>query len=164
MRKSPLLLLMLAFCVPAMAQKAGELERNKQVARSFFEEVLDQGHLEKYAESHTKDFVAHASDHDATLEEDMGMANEERKAFPDLRMKVNEILAERDLVVVYWTASGTNTGAGMGYPATGKTMKVSGMTLFRFKAGKISEEWNAWCMLSVLRQLGLYPAPTDKPN
>ena len=29
------------------------------------------------------------------------------------------------------------------------------MTLFRFKGGKISEEWNAWSMLSVLKQLGL---------
>jgi steroid delta-isomerase-like uncharacterized protein len=159
MRKSSFLLLLLVFCMPAMAQKAGDQERNKQMARRFFEEVLDQGHLEKYAESHAKDFVAHGGDHDATLEEDMAAAKEERKALPDMRIKVNEILAERDLVAVYWTASGTNTQAGMGFPATGKTVKINGMTLFRFKAGKISEEWSAWNMLSVLQQLGLYSAP-----
>ena len=156
MRKRLLLLLGLVICTPALAQQTGEQEKNKQVARSFFEEVLNQGHLEKYAESHSKDFVAHAGDREATLEEDMGMAREERKAFPDMKMSANHIVAEGDLVVVHWTVSGTNTQAGMGFPATGKSMKTSGMTLFRFKDGKIVEEWNAWNMLSILRQLGLY--------
>ena len=157
MHKGLLLLLGLVICTPALAQQTGEQEKNKQVARSFFEEVLNQGHLEKYAESHSKDFVAHAGDREATLEEDMGMAREERKAFPDMKMSANHIVAEGDLVVVHWTVSGTNTQPGMGFPATGKSMKTSGMTLFRFKDGKIVEEWNAWCMLSVMRQLGLLP-------
>ena len=159
MRKHPISLLLFAMCLPAMAQQTGEQERNKQTARSFFEDVLDQGRLDRYAESHTSDFVAHVGDREASLDEDIAAAKEERKAFPDMRMTVNQILAERDLVAVHWTVSGTNTQAGMGFPATGKTMKTSGMTLFRFKAGKISEEWNAWCMLSVMQQLGLYPPP-----
>jgi predicted ester cyclase len=44
-----------------------------------------------------------------TLEEDIAAAREERKAIPDLHFKINEIIGERDLVLVYWTASGTNT-------------------------------------------------------
>jgi steroid delta-isomerase-like uncharacterized protein len=158
MRKLSLVLLVFAIGMPAMAQQAREQERNKQTVRSFFD-VLDQGHLDKYAESHAKDFVAHGRDHDGTLEEDMAAAQEERKALPDMRMRVNQILAERDLVGVHWTASGTNTQAGMGFPATGKTIKIDGMTLFRFRDGKICEEWSAWDMLSVLRQAGLYSPP-----
>ncbi len=158
MRKGSFLLLLLIFCTPALAQQAGERESNKQAARSFFEVVLNQGHLEKYVESHSKDFVAHMGDREATLEEDLAAAKEERKAFPDMKMSVNHIVAEGDLVVVHWTVSGTNTQAGMGFPATGKTMKTSGMTLFRFKEGTICEEWNAWSILSVMRQLGLLPA------
>jgi steroid delta-isomerase-like uncharacterized protein len=157
MRKGSYVSLLFVICVAAMAQQTGEQERNKQIARGFFEEVLDQGHLDRYAQSHSQDFVAHGGDRDATLEEDMAEAKDERKAFPDGRMRVNQIIAERDLVVVHWTASGTNTQAGMGFPATGKTIKVSGMTLFRFKGGKICEEWNAWDELSFLRQLGLAP-------
>jgi len=157
MRKGLWLLVALVICTPALAQQSREQERNKQVARNFFEEVLNQGHLDKYAESHSKDFVAHGGDRDFTLEEDMGIAREERKALPDMKMSVDHIVAEEDLVVVHWTVSGTNTQAGMGFPATGKSMKTSGMTLFRFKDGKIVEEWNAWNMLSILRQLGLYP-------
>jgi steroid delta-isomerase-like uncharacterized protein len=160
MRKSLILLLLFAICVPAKAQQTRVQERNKEVARRFFEEVLDQGHLDKYAESHAKDFVGHGTNHQYTLEEDMAAASEERKALPDMQIKVNQILAEHDLVAVYWTASGTNTQAGMGFPATGKKIKIDGMTIFRFKEGKIREEWSVWDMLSALRQAGLLP-PTQ---
>jgi steroid delta-isomerase-like uncharacterized protein len=160
MRKSPFLVLfLLVICVPAKAQQTREQERNKGMARSFFEEVLDKGRFDRYAESHAKDFVAHGRDHNATLEEDIAAAKEERQALPDMRVRVNQILAERDLVAVYWTASGTNTQAGMGFPATGKKIKISGMTLFRFKAGLICEEWSVWDMLSALQQAGLFPPP-----
>jgi len=159
MRKSSLLLMLFVICVPAKAQQTRVQERNKEVARSFFEEVIGQGRLDKYAESHAKDFVAHGENRDGTLEEDMAAAKEERKALPDMKVEVNQILAERDLVAVYWTVSGTNTQAGMGFPATGKKIKVNGMTIFRFKAGKICEEWGVWDMLSAMRQAGLLPPP-----
>jgi steroid delta-isomerase-like uncharacterized protein len=159
MRKRWFLLLLLVTCVPLIAQQAAEQERNKQISRSFFEEVLDQGRFDKYAESHATDFVAHGGDHDATLEEDIAAAKEERKALPDMTVRVNQIIAERDLVAVSWTAAGTNTHAGMGFPATGKKIKIDGMTFFRFKAGKICEEWSAWDMLSVMRQAGLSSSP-----
>jgi steroid delta-isomerase-like uncharacterized protein len=157
MRQAILCVLLSALFLSAAAQKPTEQEANKAVARSFFEQVLDQGHLEKYSESHAPDFVAHGGAHDATLEEDMADAREERKAAPDLHFKINEIIAERDLVLVYWTASGTNTHEGMGLPATGKSFTEPGMTLFRFKAGKIIEEWNVFDWGSLMRQLGLLP-------
>jgi steroid delta-isomerase-like uncharacterized protein len=156
---SKLLLTLLVICVPAKAQQTRVQERNKEVARSFFEEVLGQGHLDKYAESHANDFVAHGENHEYTLVEDMAAAKEERKALPDMKVKVNQILAEQDLVAVYWTSSGTNTQVGMGFPATGKKIKIDGMTIFRFKAWKICEEWSVWDMLSVMRQAGLLPPP-----
>jgi len=158
MRKGPMLLLLFAISLLSLAQPATEQERNKQVARNFFEQVLGQGRLDKYGESHAKDFVAHARDHDAGLEEDMAAAREERKALPDMTVRVNEMVAERDLVAVHWTVAGTNTQAGMGFPATGKKIKTVGMTLFRFKGGKICEEWSVFDMLSVMQQAGLLPA------
>jgi len=156
MRKNPAVLLSLLLVLMTMpCQAASEQDNNKKVARAFFEEVLGQGKLENYAESHTPDFVGHGSERDFTLAEDMAAARQERNWVPDLQMVVNQMVAEGDLVVVYWTAWGTNTQPGMGLPATGKPFKTPGMTLFRFRAGKISEEWGVWCMLSVLKQLGV---------
>ena len=159
MRKASLWMCVLVLALPAIAKAANEQEKNKAVARSFFEEVLDQGHLDKYAESHATDFVGHGRNHDATLAEDMAAAKGWRQAFPDARVKVNQMVAEGDLVAVYWTGTGTNTQEGMGFPGTGKKITASGMTLFRFKNGKISEEWGVMDLLSALRQAGVFPPP-----
>jgi steroid delta-isomerase-like uncharacterized protein len=145
--------------LPGQAQPASEQEKNKIVARTFFEEVLGQGKLERYSDSHAADFVGHGTERDFTLAEDLAAAREERKALPDMQIAVKHMVAEGDLVVVHWTAWGTNTQPGMGLPATGKPVNVSGMTLFRFTAGKISEEWGVWSLLSVLKQVGLLCPP-----
>jgi steroid delta-isomerase-like uncharacterized protein len=155
MRLLALLLLAAALASPAMAKD--DLGRNKAVARSFFEDVLDTGKLEDYAKSHAPDFVAHSEGSTASLEDDMTAAREQRKALPDMRVKVNNMVAEGDLVSVYWTASGTNTAAGWGIPATGKKVSVSGMTLFRFERGLIQEEWSVFNLYSIMKQLGLLP-------
>jgi steroid delta-isomerase-like uncharacterized protein len=141
-----------------MGQQPSVQESNKAIARAFFEQVLSQGQLDHYADSHASDFVAHGDGHDYTLAEDMAAAKEERTALPDMRVKVNEVVAERDLVSVFWTASGTNTHEGMGFPATGKHITVNGMTLFRVQNGKIVEEWSVFDMLSAMRQAGLLAA------
>ncbi len=151
------LFLLLAIVLPCQAWPASEQEKNKTVARQFFEDVIGQGKLEKYADSHTADFVVHGTERDFSLTEDIAAAREERTALPDMQIRVNLMVAEGDLVAVHWTAWGTNTQPGMGLPATGKKIKVSGITIFRFRAGKISEEWSAWNMLSVLKQAGLFP-------
>ena len=161
LKKSALVLslLFIVTALPCQAGSANKQEKNKAVAREFFEEVLGQGKLDEYSDFHTADFVGHGSERDFTLAEDLAAAREERTAVPDMQFAVNHIMAEGDMVVVHWTASGTNTQPGMGLPATGKPIKTSGMTLFRFRAGKISEEWGVWCMLSVLEQVGLLCPP-----
>ena len=157
MRRLSLVLLALSVIVSVPAFAKNVEATNKAVARSFFEDVLDKGRLEDYAKSHAPDFIAHGEGRDASLEEDMTAAREQRKALPDMRVKVKHLVAEGDLVSVYWTASGTNSAAGWGIPATGKSVSVHGMTLFRFERGLIQEEWSVFNMYSILKQLGLLP-------
>lgn len=116
MHMSALLVFFAVFIgAPAMPST---LESNKRIARQFFEEVLAMGRFDKYAESHAPDFVAHG-EHDATLEENIAAAREERLAMPDMQVVVLRIVAQHDLVAVHWTANGTNTHAGMGPAASG---------------------------------------------
>jgi len=165
MRKTSVwICVLILLSLPAVTKAATEQQKNKAVARSFFEEVIDQGRLDKYADSHAPDFVVHGRTHDGTLAEDMAAASEERKALPDMRLKINQMVAEGDLVAVYWTASGTNTHEGMGFPATGKKITVPGMTIFRFKNGKIVEEWGVFDMWSAVQQAGLCSPPPTPPR
>ena len=53
------------------------------------------------------------------------MMNMFYSAFPDLKVTVNQLVAERDLVVGHMTTEGTQTGEFMGIPASGKKISIT---------------------------------------
>lgn len=132
------------------------VERNKQVARTVFEEVLSKGRVEENEHIYHPAFVAHGRNRDAGRDEDRAASKGWREAVPDLQMKVLRVVAECDLVTVHWAGSGTNTGTGNGLPATGKSMNnLWGMTIFRLDDGRIREEWTVFDQYTMLQELGL---------
>lgn len=134
--------------------------KNKLVARRLFEVVLSTGDWDEYRRLHTERFKAHAGGgRSGTLDEDLAAAKGLRQAFPDLKVGVERVVAENDMVVVQWIARGVNTGSGNGLPATGRSVEVGGITIFRMEQGRIAEEWNSMDTLLMLRQLGLMPSP-----
>ena len=135
-------------------------EQNKAVAKSAFEEILSNGHFELADQLYARDFVNHGVRHDASLEEDQGALKGWHQAFSDVVVEPRKLIAEGDLVTVYWVARGTNTGTGNGLPATGKKVELAGITIWRIADGKIKEEWSAFDQLSMMRQLGLLPPET----
>jgi len=133
------------------------LQQNKAIARRVFSEVLSDGHFDRASEFYSADFVNHGLHNNVGLEEDQDAARGWKQAFPDLVIKPEKLIAEGDLVTVYWIARGTNTGSGNGLNATGKTLEITGITIWRIVGGKITDEWSAFDQLSILEQLGLMP-------
>jgi steroid delta-isomerase-like uncharacterized protein len=133
-------------------------EENKALAKRAFEEILSQGHFELAEQVYAKDFVNHGVHRDVTLEEDQAALRGWHQAFSDIAIVPEKLIAENDLVTVYWIARGTNTGTGNGLPATGKKAELAGITIWRIVDGKIKEEWSAFDQLSLMQQLGLLPA------
>jgi steroid delta-isomerase-like uncharacterized protein len=133
-------------------------EQNKAIARRAFEEILSRGRFELAAQLYAKDFINHGIHRDAGLEEDQAALKGWHQAFPDVAIVPEKLIAEDDLVTIYWIASGTNTGTGNGLPATGKKAELPGITIWRIVDGKIKEEWSAFDQLSMMQQLGLLPA------
>jgi steroid delta-isomerase-like uncharacterized protein len=132
--------------------RADVLELNKSIARRVYEEGLNQGRFEVPYSEH---FVGHGGNSTFTHADGMAEARGWRDAFPDLNITVEKQVAEKDLVAVHWTARGTNTGTGNGIPATGKSVQVTGTTLFRMDDGRIAEEWTCANSLGLMRQLGM---------
>jgi ketosteroid isomerase-like protein len=76
------------------------------------------------------------------------------RAFPDLRVTVQELIVRDDAVVTRQTVTGTHRGEHMGLAPTGRTVTYDEIFILRFAAGRLVEVRGVVDMLSQLRQLG----------
>lgn len=119
--------------------------RNKAVAMRVFDEIFNQGTFHVADEIYSSDFQNHGLHRSVDLKTDEEAVHSEKKAFPDLRMSVQEMVAEGDKVAVLWTFQGTHTGSGYeGLPPTGTRVEVRGITIWRIVDGRIVEEWSSF--------------------
>ena len=133
---------------------------NKQLVTDFIEALFSKGDLEATDRYLADDFVFHDAPFGATPDRD-GMrqgAAMLRAAFPDWHSEVELLVAEDDLVVERFTASGTHSAELMGVPATGRTMYLPGINIFRIRDGRITERWGRLDELAFMQQLGIVPA------
>jgi len=135
-------------------------EQNKAVVRRFFEEAWNKGNLAVLEETYAADVVSHnsAPGLPAGIEGAKLFLGMYLAAFPDTQMEIEDQVAEGDKVVTRWAASGTHKGELMGIPASGKPVKVTGITIDRLESGKIVEEWGTFDQLGMLQQIGAVPS------
>lgn len=134
---------------------------NKALSRRVLDEAFTKGDIDVVDAIFAKNFV----NYDAALPEPtVGIEAAKasiaayRDAFPDMRLTVEEQIAEGDAVVTRWTAKGTHQGALMGIAPTGKQATVTGITIDRIANGRIVESRTNWDTLGLLQQLGAVPA------
>ena len=88
-----------------------------------------------------------------------------RAAFPDLKIAVEQMVADEDNVAIAYTVTGTQKGPFQGIPATNKKIKARGVQIAKFdKDGKIVARWGSSDELGILQQIGASkPATLDEP-
>lgn len=77
------------------------------------------------------------------------------RAFPDIHVAVEDLLADGDKIVVRQTVTGTNSGEYRGAPPTGRSVTYNEMFIARFADGQIIELWGVVDLYAQLQQLGL---------
>jgi steroid delta-isomerase-like uncharacterized protein len=82
-----------------------------------------------------------------------------RKAFPDLKVQVEDLVAEGDKVVARVRLTGTHKGDFHGAPPTGKSFSIEFVDVIRLVDGKFVEHWGVADELSMMQQLGMIPVP-----
>jgi steroid delta-isomerase-like uncharacterized protein len=83
------------------------------------------------------------------------------RAYPDLRITVEDMIAEQDKVVARNTVTGNHQGEYMGIAPTGNTVTYKEIFIARFADGQIVETWGVVDVLAQLRQLGAMPQPPN---
>jgi predicted ester cyclase len=77
------------------------------------------------------------------------------KGFPDLRVEVNDIIAEGEKVAHRFTFYGTHRGEFLGVSATGKSVSADGIQINLFSGGKCIEVWSVHDSYRFLTQIGV---------
>lgn len=140
----------------------------KQLIYRFVEELWNERRLEVADAIFAEDCVTHQlrsgapadavpRGPDAIKEHVAGWTN----SFPDLRFTIEQMLSEGDRVVMQLLMEGTQQGAWLGIPPSGKKVQIQMFTIHRVVRGKIVEDWVLVESLGLFQQLGVVASTAE---
>jgi len=139
------------------------VEDNVIVARRWFKEVWNEGKTQTIYDLLASDAIGIGELEDGQPirgpQEFVPFMERLRGAFPDIHMTIEDAFGAEDRVVVRWSGTMTHHGDHLGMAATGKAVRVTGITILRIRDGKIVEGWDNWDQLAMLKQIGVYSNP-----
>jgi steroid delta-isomerase-like uncharacterized protein len=137
-------------------------EENKTIVSDFIGALFTKGDPNAVDDYLAEDFVNNDPPFGASADRE-GMRSAGamfRAVFPNWRSDLHMLVAEGDIVVEMFTATGTHTGTDiMGVAASGRTVTLPGINIFRLRDGRIVERWGRLDDLGFLRQLGVVQHP-----
>ena len=136
------------------------LAANKALVRRFDAEVVERGELAVADEILAPDFVWHYELPPGTPSGPEGVkvfAEAVRAAFSDVRYAVEGVVADGDRVAVHSLVSGTHRGEYFGVPASGRSVTIRILDIYRIADGRIAELWTVSDDLGFLMQVDALP-------
>jgi len=143
--------------------KPAVLENNKALVRRALQEMWSEGKVDTTEELLAPDFTIFSSPGGRIS--GPGAARrfvaENRSAFPDLNLQIEDLIAEDDKVVARFILAGTHKGKFMGNDPTNKRGQVLGISIFRVADGRIQEGWGILDTVAIVEQLGFLPTQAE---
>jgi len=131
----------------------------KSLTRRFYGEV-SAGNLDVFDELLADDFVDH-EELPGDLPQDKHGVKQFfamlRSAFPDMRMDVEDLIAEGDKIVARVAMTATQRGEFMGVPPSGRSVDVQIIDVLRIRDGQAIEHWGIIDGMALMQQLGAIP-------
>lgn len=132
-----------------------QLEENKLFYQRFIQEVFNEGRLDKVAEFVSPSYLLHDAPPGTPSgpEAIVQAVSMFRGGFPDMEITMEKMLAEGDMLAMKSSWTGTHRGTIFGIPATGRSVKVSALTMVRISKGRICESWVKNDVMGLMNQL-----------
>jgi steroid delta-isomerase-like uncharacterized protein len=140
---------------------AGSVRANERVVEAFLRDVINEHNGDHAANYLNPDMQWYGG----TVGTVTGRANVAGlfagvvAAFPDAHITIDDIFGQGDQVVVRVVVSGTQNGAILGIPASGRSVQWDGVDVYRLSHGKISNIWAGDDWTAILNDTGTYKAP-----
>lgn len=134
-------------------------EENKAMVRRIVEEAINKGEMAVVDEVLADSYVYHVPGNEVRGPDGFKLyVAMMRTALPDLKITIENMVAEGDMVASRFTIRGTHQGDFMGIAATGKQVTIAEAVFIRFEGGKEVEAWPYTDTLSIYQQLGVSPS------
>lgn len=131
----------------------------KEILTEFFQEVWNKGNLESMERFLAPKYKIHHDPGDPWSGKELDLegfrerVRLSRAPFPDQQFAIQELFEDGDAVVASWSWTGTHKGDLPGFPASGKTIRMSGITVYYFVGDRIAGHWQVADRLSIFQQL-----------
>lgn len=131
-------------------------EENKSLVRRFYEEVVNTGNVDELDALISPDYVEvyNNTRYPVGIEGAREHVLGGRRTYPDLRLTVEQQIAEGEWVVTRVTARGTHQGVWLGMKPTGKRVEMSCVNIDRVVNGCIVEHGGAANLLEPFLNIG----------
>jgi steroid delta-isomerase-like uncharacterized protein len=138
-----------------------DLEQNKEIVRSYLDEIVNRGNLAALDSYLSEDVVFNNAK--GFKQRFPAIRQAIHDAFPDHHLTIQDQVAEADKVVTRVTFHGTHQGPFNGIAPTGKRVEWSGIAMDRIANGEVVEMWHLQNTTSLMQQIGAAPpAPPQK--
>lgn len=135
-------------------------QENVAIVRRWFDEVWNQGKLETIPELMAADAVGIGQAGPGVKiegpHEFRKFVEKLRGAFPDIHVTIEDAFASGDKAVARWSATMTHRGGHLGVPASGKAVRISGISMVQIANGKIVAGWDNWDQMTMMREIGAF--------
>jgi steroid delta-isomerase-like uncharacterized protein len=135
-----------------------DLEERKEIVRRCVALWYDEARRENLRALLAPDYVHHSANGDLDAEQLIGQLAYLAAAFTDVEYEIVHVVGEEEIIAAFVHVRMTHTGDFAGIPPTGRRVSTSGATFFHVRDGLLVEDWDAWGLLSLVRQL---QAPAD---
>ena len=129
-------------------------ERERELGKSWFEQVWNQGQREAIAKMMAHDAIVHDGENTtAGRDAFYSLFDRMMATFSETHISVEDTIAEGDKICVRWRCTCKHTGAGLGIAPTGETVRFTGISIMRIADSVFVEAWQNWDMLGVIEQI-----------
>ncbi len=138
---------------------SAQAQENKAIVQRFWK-VWEEGNIDLVDELLAADHVNHnpaTPDQPAGAEGVREVVNMFRSAMPDLKVVIEDMIAEGDKVVVRYTLEGTHEGELFDVAPTGQRLSIKSIAVERVSESKLQEHWRITDSLDMMQQLGVVP-------
>lgn len=136
-----------------MIERTAEAPHPAELVRGFFDQIYNRRNWDYVKDHFSVDYIEHTRNGAQSADQCIAIIQGACEVFPDLGVRVIEIVAQSDIAAAHVHFDGTHRGEFFGVGGSGTVVSFEAMEFFRIRDGRITESWGSWPVYDILMQI-----------